>query len=68
MCLRYPQASSMATLPTGSMLHPPPQHGCILPSPPKTKQKTKKTWLTNLFDSTVSVYFRNLLTLIISVE
>ena len=41
-----------------------PQHGCILPSAPKTK----KTWLTNFFDSTVSVYFRNLLTLIISVE
>ena len=68
---------SVATLPTGSILPPssplplPPQ-GCILsptwlyttlPSPPK-----KKTWLTNLFDSTVSVYFRNLLTLIISVE
>ena len=41
-----------------------PQHGCILPSAPKTK----KTWLTNFFYSTVSVYFRNLLTLIISVE
>ena len=45
-----------------------PQHGCILPSAPKTKKKQKKTWLTNFFDSTVSVYFRNLLTLIISVE
>ena len=78
MCLRYPQASSVATLPTGSILPPPPpppnmavyypQHGCILPSAPKTKKKQKKTWLTNFFDSTVSVYFRNLLTLIISVE
>ena len=59
MCLRYPQASSVATLPTGSILPPPlppptwlytipnmavyyPQHGCILPSAPKTKQKKKQ--------------------------
>ena len=54
----------------------PLPHGCILSPtwlyttlPPKNKKKkTKKTWLTNFFDSTVSVYFRNLLTLIISVE
>ena len=52
MCLRYPQASSVATLPTGSILPPPPtppnmavyypQHGCILPSAPKTKKNKKK--------------------------
>ena len=58
---------------------PPPSplpHGCILSPtwlyttlrPKNKKKKQKKTWLTNFFDSTVSVYFRNLLTLIISVE
>ena len=53
MCLRYPQASSVATLPTGSILlpppPPPPPHGCIL-SPtwlyitlrPKNKKKKQK--------------------------
>ena len=78
MCLRYPQASSVATLPTGSILPSPSPlpHGCILSPtwlyttlrPKNKKKKTKKTWLTNFFDSTVSVYFRNLLTLIMSVE
>ena len=76
MCLRYPQASSVATLPTGSILPPPPpfpSQGCILSPtwlyttlPPP--QKKIKTWLTNLFDSTVSVYFRNLLTLVIIIS
>lgn len=74
MCLRYPQA----TLPTGSILPPPlppptwlytiPNMVVYYPPPQKQKKKTTKTWLTNFFDSTVSVYFRNLLTLIMSVE
>ena len=59
MCLRYPQASSVATLPTGSILPPPPPlplQGCILsptwlyttlPPPPKKKKNMvdKSLWL-----------------------
>ena len=67
MCLRYPQASSVATLPTGSILPPPPppshmavyypQHGCILPSAPKTKKKNKKKhgWQISLTQLWVSI-------------
>ena len=53
MCLRYPQASSVATLPTGSILPSPPSplpHGCILSPtwlyttlPPKNKTKPVDT-------------------------
>ena len=65
MCLRYPQASSVATLPTGSILPPPPppnmavyypQHGCILPSAPKTKKNKKKHgWQISLTQLWVSI-------------
>ena len=41
MCLRYPQASSMATFPTGSMLPPPPTW-LYTTLPPKNKTKNKK--------------------------
>ena len=63
MCLRYPQA----TLPTGSILPPPPppshmavyypQHGCILPSAPKTKKKKQKKhgWQISLTQLWVSI-------------
>ena len=55
-----PPPTWLYTIPNMVVYYPPPQK-------PKKKKK-KKTWLTNFFDSTVSVYFRNLLTLIISVE
>lgn len=67
MCLRYPQASSVATLPTGSILPSPPSplpHGCIL-SPtwlyttlrPKNKKKKqqKHGWQISLTQLWVSI-------------
>lgn len=66
MCLRYPQASSVATLPTGSILPPPSPlpHGCIL-SPTwlyttlrpknKTKNQKKHGWQISLTQLWVSI-------------
>lgn len=66
MCLRYPQASSVATLPTGSILPPPlppptwlytvPNMVVYYPPPQKEKKKQKKHgWQISLTQLWVSI-------------
>ena len=66
--LAHRQYTAPPPLPPPTWLYTIPNMVVYYPPPQKQKTKKKKTWLTNFFDSTVSVYLRNLLTLIISVE